>query len=42
MEQFSFSTVAGESHDLNKTLESEHFPAAEQHLSWRQIREPAL
>jgi hypothetical protein len=41
-EQFSFSTVASESQDLNKTLESEHFSAAEQHLRWRQIREPTL
>ena len=42
LEQFSFPTVASESQDLNKTLESEHFSPAEQHLRWRQIGEPTL
>jgi hypothetical protein len=42
MELFTFSTVASESHDRDKTLEHEHLSAAEQHLPWRQSREPTL
>jgi hypothetical protein len=42
LEHFPFPTVASESHGLDKTLESEHLSAAEQHLDWRHFREPTL